>query len=161
VIVHQCPDPELLLAMAGMVRQVEQQWNLDEWGPSGTGRLRMAERPRVDPERVRAAVQGEAWVIQAGRAVHLRVLPPPRPPAEPAEPVVARPASDVDIAPLPKPVPIGPIAAAVALAARVTRPGGRRLIRRRPERRGGRLPSPGWHPPARPDRPGRGWGRGR
>src|SRR6266496_6664396 len=40
IVVHQCPDPERLLALAGMVRQIEQQWNLDEWGPSGTGRLR-------------------------------------------------------------------------------------------------------------------------
>jgi hypothetical protein len=161
VIVHQCPDPERLLAMAGMVRQVEQQWNLDEWGPSGTGRLRMADKPRVDPEQVRAAVPGEGWVIQAGRAVHLRVLPPPRPPAEPEQPAAAQPiGADGDTVPL-RPIPAGPLTAADALAARVTWRIGHRLIRRWPERRGGRLPSPRWRLPARPAGPGRGWGRGR
>jgi hypothetical protein len=159
VIVHQCPDPELLLNLAGMVRQVEQQWNVDEWGPSGTGRLRMTERPRIDPEQVRAAAQGEAWVIQAGRAAHMRVLPPPQPPAEPEQPAATQPVgTDADTLPL-RPVPDRPIAAAVALAARVVRRSSRRPVRRRPERRGGRMPAPWWRP-IRPAGPGRGrWSR--
>lgn len=84
VIVHQTADPEPLLNLAGNVREVEHQWSLDEHGASGTSKARMRERPRVDPEQVRAAVPGEAWAIQAGRSLHLRVLRPPTP-AAPAQ----------------------------------------------------------------------------
>jgi hypothetical protein len=104
----------------------------------------MGQRPRVDPEAVRAAQPGEAWVIQAGHAVHLRVLPPPAGMAAPAEP--ASSASEAATVPLPErhePARVG-IAAAVAHAARAMRRAGQRAGRRR--KRGGRLPSPGWQP---------------
>jgi hypothetical protein len=76
VVVHQCPDPERLLALAGMVRTLEHNWELDFYGPRGLAKARMGERPRIDPEAVRQAQPGEAWVIQAGQSIHLRVLPP-------------------------------------------------------------------------------------
>src|SRR4029453_3905325 len=90
VIVHQCPDPDLLLRLAGTVRELEQNWELDRYGPRGLGKVRFTERSRIDPEQVRAAVPGEAWVIQAGRAVHLCFLPPPQGPAPAAAPAGAR-----------------------------------------------------------------------
>ena len=34
VVVHQCPDPERLLALAGMVRTLEHNWELDFYGPA-------------------------------------------------------------------------------------------------------------------------------
>src|ERR687897_2608165 len=76
IVVHQCPDPERLLALAGMVRTLEHNWELDHYGPRGFAKARMGERPRIDPEAVRQAQPGEAWVIQAGQSIHLRVLPP-------------------------------------------------------------------------------------
>jgi hypothetical protein len=54
-IVHQCPDPERLLALAGMVRTLEHNWELDFYGPRGLAKARMGKRPRIDPEAVRQA----------------------------------------------------------------------------------------------------------
>jgi hypothetical protein len=142
VIVHQCPDPERLLRMAGVVREVEHLWSLDRWGPTGHGKARMGERPRVDVEQVRAAQPGEAWVIQAGRALHLRVIPPPRPSDEARSQIAAAPDTqpeqpEANTAPLPRRL----VAAAWRKADRI------RKARRRDKRRkkgGGRLPPPTW-----------------
>jgi hypothetical protein len=75
IVVQQCPDPERLLALAGQVPVLEHNWELDYYGPRGLAKARMGERPRIDPEAVRQAQPGEAWVIQAGQSIHLRVLP--------------------------------------------------------------------------------------
>jgi hypothetical protein len=104
---------------------------------------------------VRQAQPGEAWVIQAGQSIHLRVLPPPAVAPEPVEPAATLPLTD-DTIPLPiqEPAPVG-IAAAVALTGRVVRRAGRQLGRRR--QRTGRLPTPirrPWLPV--PPLPGRG-----
>jgi hypothetical protein len=156
VVVHQCPDPERLLALAGQERVLEHNWELDFYGPRGLAKARMGERPRIDPEAVRQAQPGEAWVIQAGQSIHLRVLPPPAVPPKPVEPAATLPLTD-DTLPLPmveEPTPVG-IAAAVALAGLTVRRAGQRVGRRR--ERGGRLPSPARRPwlPVRP-LPGRG-----
>jgi hypothetical protein len=116
----------------------------------------MGERPRIDPEAVRQAQPGEAWVIQAGQSIHLRVLLPPTVAPEPVELAATLPLAD-DTIPLPvveEPAPVG-IAAAVALAGRVARRAGQGVARRR--ERAGRLPSPARRPwlPVRP-LPGRG-----
>jgi hypothetical protein len=149
------PDPERLLALAGQQRVLEHNWELDHYGPRGLAKARMGERPRIDPEAVRQAQPGEAWVIQAGQSIHLRVLPPPTVAPEPAEPTATLPLAD-DTIPLPveEPTPVG-IAAAVALADRTIRRAGQRIGRRR--ERSGRLPSLGRRPwlPVRP-LPGRG-----
>ena len=141
IVVHQCADPERLLALAGMVRTLEHNWELDHYGPRGLAKARMGDRPRIDPEQVRQAQPGEAWVIQAGQSIHLRVLPPPAVTPEPVELTAALPLAD-DTMPLPaveEPAPVG-IAAAVALAGRVVRRVGQRMDQRR--ERAGRLPSP-------------------
>jgi hypothetical protein len=155
IVVHQCPDPERLLALAGQARVLEHNWELDFYGPRGLAKARMGERPRIDPEAVRQAQPGEAWVIQAGQSIHLRVLPPPTVAPEPIEPAATLPLAD-DTMPLPveEPAPVG-IAAAMALAGRVVRRAGRHVGRRR--ERSGRLPTPVRRPrlPARP-LPGRG-----
>jgi hypothetical protein len=144
IVVHQCPDPERLLALAGEVRVLEHNWELDHYGPRGFAKARMGERPRIDPEQVRQAQPGEAWVIQAGQSIHLRVLPPPAVAPEPAEPIATIPLAD-DTIPLPvqEPAPVG-IAAAIALAGRTARRAGQRIGRRR--ERTGRLPVPGRRP---------------
>ena len=49
VVVHQCPDSERLLALAGQVRVLEHNWELDFYGPRGFAKARMGERPRIDP----------------------------------------------------------------------------------------------------------------
>jgi hypothetical protein len=145
IVVHQCPDPERLLALAGMVRVLEHNWELDYYGPRGLAKARMGERPRIDPEAVRQAQPGEAWVIQAGQSIHLRVLPPPAVAPEPVELAATLPLTD-DTIPLPaveEPAPVG-IAAAIALAGRAARRVGQRVGRRR--ERVGRLPSPARRP---------------
>jgi hypothetical protein len=156
VVVHQCPDPERLLALAGQERVLEHNWELDFYGPRGLAKARMGERPRIDPEAVRQAQPGEAWVIQAGQSIHLRVLPPPAVAPKPVELADNLPLAD-DTLPLPtveEPGPVG-IAAAVVLAGRVVRRGGQRVGRQREQ--GGRLPTPVRRPwlPVRP-LPGRG-----
>jgi hypothetical protein len=156
IVVQQCPDPERLIALAGMVRTLEHNWELDFYGPRGLAKARMGDRPRIDPEAVRQAQPGEAWVIQAGQSIHLRVLPPPTVAPEPVEPMATLPLTD-DTIPLPtveQPAPVG-IAAAVALAGRVVRRAGQRMNQRR--ERTGRLPTPVRRPwlPVRP-LPGRG-----
>jgi hypothetical protein len=35
IVVHQCPDPERLLALAGQERVLEHNWELDFYGPRG------------------------------------------------------------------------------------------------------------------------------
>jgi hypothetical protein len=57
----------------------EQAWQLDPWGPAGQARVHMTDRPRVDPNQVRQLHPGEAFLIQAGRAVKLSVLQAPVP----------------------------------------------------------------------------------
>jgi hypothetical protein len=155
IVVQQCPDPERLLALAGQERVLEHNWELDFYGPRGFAKARMGERPRIDPEQVRQAQPGEAWVIQAGQSIHLRVLPPPAVAPEPVEPAATLPLTD-DTIPLPveQPAPVG-IAAAVALVSRAARQVSQRVGRRR--ERNGRLPSPARRPwlPVRP-LPGRG-----
>jgi hypothetical protein len=152
VVVHQCPDPERLLALAGTVRDIEHNWEVDRWGPRGVAKARMRDRSRVDPELVRAAQPGEAWVIQAGHAVHLRVLPPPAVAPEVVEPAAAVPLGRHETAPLTViPAPdSGRIAAAAAWMTRVVRRAGMRALKRRQRR--GRLPQPGrrlgWRPAA-------------
>jgi len=79
LVLHQLADPELLVGLAGTVRTPEQAWQLDAWGPAGQARVHMAERPRVDPNQVRQLQPGEAFLIQAGRAVKLSVLQAPVP----------------------------------------------------------------------------------
>ena len=79
LVLHQTPNPEALVALAGTVRTPEQAWQLDAWGPAGQARVHMADRPRVDPNQVRQLHPGEAFLIQAGRAVKLSVLQAPVP----------------------------------------------------------------------------------
>jgi hypothetical protein len=109
--------------------------------PPGAGQGPLGERPRIDPEAVRQAQPGEAWVIQAGQSIHLRVLPPPAVAPEPVELGASLPLAD-DTIPLPaaeEPAPVG-IAAAVALTGRITPRAGQRVGHRR--ERAGRLPTP-------------------
>jgi hypothetical protein len=79
LVLHQTPNPDPLVTLAGTVRAPEQAWQLDGWGPAGQARIHMEERPRVDPNQVRQLHPGEAFLIQAGHAVKLSVLQAPVP----------------------------------------------------------------------------------
>jgi len=79
LVLHQTPNPDPLVQLAGTIRTPEQAWQLDPWGPAGQARIHMAERPRVDPNQVRQLQPGEAFLIQGGRAVKLSVLQAPVP----------------------------------------------------------------------------------
>jgi hypothetical protein len=79
LVLHQTPNPEALVGLAGTIRAPEQAWQLDPWGPADQARVHMTDRPRVDPNQVRQLHPGEAFLIQAGRAVKLSVLQAPIP----------------------------------------------------------------------------------
>jgi hypothetical protein len=79
LVLHQTPDPDTLVALAGTVRTPEQTWQLDPWGPAGQARVHMTDRPRVDPNQVRQLHPGEAFLVHGGRAVKLSVLQAPVP----------------------------------------------------------------------------------
>jgi hypothetical protein len=79
LVLHQTPNPDPLVSLAGTVRTPEQAWQLDGWGPAGEARVHMAERPRVDPNQVRQLHPGEAFLIQGGRTVKLSILQAPVP----------------------------------------------------------------------------------
>lgn len=75
LLVHQCGDPERLVEVAGTERKVEQSWQLDEASHSGMGSMRMGFRMKLDPDRVRQAGVGEAWVIAGGQYLRMQVIP--------------------------------------------------------------------------------------
>jgi hypothetical protein len=79
LVLHQTPDPDTLVALAGTVRVAEQAWQLDPWGPAGQAKVFMADRPRVDPNQVRQLYPGEAFLVHGGRAVKLWILQAPVP----------------------------------------------------------------------------------
>jgi hypothetical protein len=85
LVLHQTPDPDHLVQLAGTVRTPEQAWQLDPWGPAGQARVHMADRPRVDPNQVRQLHPGEAFLVHGGRAVKLSVLQAPVPAQEQEE----------------------------------------------------------------------------
>jgi hypothetical protein len=74
LIVHRMGDPDEVLRTAGTVRAMEQSWQLEPTGHSGMGTVKMAHKMRVDPDAVRQAKTGEAWVITQGKAAHMTVL---------------------------------------------------------------------------------------
>jgi hypothetical protein len=63
LVLHQLPDPDRLIELAGTIRVAEQAWQLDPWGPAGQARVHMTDRPRVDPNQVRQLQPGEAFLI--------------------------------------------------------------------------------------------------
>ncbi len=77
LILHRCPNPDELLKSAGTVRSVEQSWQLQDTSSSGMGNMRMAYRMRVEPDAVRQAGVGEAWVISSGQVVHAQMIATP------------------------------------------------------------------------------------
>jgi hypothetical protein len=79
LVLHQTPDPDTLVQLAGTVRVAEQAWQLDPWGPAGQARVHMTDRPRVDPNLVRQLHPGEAFLVHGGRAIKLSVLQAPVP----------------------------------------------------------------------------------
>jgi hypothetical protein len=73
LLLHAMPNPEGLLAAAGVVKVIEQTWRLDPLGPTGNSSARIGERPRIEPGQVQQAREGEAWLIARGRYEHLMV----------------------------------------------------------------------------------------
>jgi hypothetical protein len=73
LLLHAIPNPEGLLAAAGVVKVVEQTWRLDTQGPTGNSSARIGERPRIEAGQVQQAREGEAWLVARGRYEHLMV----------------------------------------------------------------------------------------
>jgi hypothetical protein len=73
LLLHAMPNPDGLLAAAGVVKVIEQTWRLDNQGPTGNSSARIGERPRIEPGQVQQAREGEAWLIARGRYEHLMV----------------------------------------------------------------------------------------
>jgi hypothetical protein len=73
LLIHAMPNPDSLLAAAGVIKVVEQTWRLDSAGPTGNSSARIGERPRIEPGAVQQAREGEAWLIARGRYEHLMV----------------------------------------------------------------------------------------
>ena len=74
LVVHRLSDPDEVLSAAGTVRAIEQSWTTDTLGTAGMGTAKIAHKMKIDPDAVRQARTGEAWVIQAGKAAHLQVI---------------------------------------------------------------------------------------
>jgi hypothetical protein len=74
LIVHRLAEPEEVAKVGGTVRAMEQSWQLETTGQTGLGTVKMAHKMRVDPDEVRQARTGEAWVITRGRAARMTVL---------------------------------------------------------------------------------------
>jgi hypothetical protein len=79
LVLHQLPDPDRLIELAGTIRVPEQAWQLDPGGPAGQARVHMTDRPRIDPNQVRQLHPGEAFLVHGGRAVKLSLLQAPVP----------------------------------------------------------------------------------
>jgi hypothetical protein len=77
LLLHAMPNPDGLLAAAGVVKVIEQTWRLDSQGPTGNSSARIGERPRIEPGQVQQAREGEAWLIARGRYEHLMVARTP------------------------------------------------------------------------------------
>jgi hypothetical protein len=73
LLIHAMPNPDSLLAAAGVIKVVEQTWRLDSAGPTGNSSARIGERPRIEATSVQQAREGEAWLIARGRYEHLMV----------------------------------------------------------------------------------------
>jgi hypothetical protein len=73
LLLHAMPNPDGLLAAAGVVKVVEQTWRLDSAGPTGNSSARIGERPRIEAGAVQQAREGEAWLVARGRYEHLMV----------------------------------------------------------------------------------------
>jgi hypothetical protein len=73
LLLHAMPNPDGLLAAAGVVKVIEQTWRLDTAGPTGNSSARIGERPRIEATQVQQAREGEAWLIARGRYEHLMV----------------------------------------------------------------------------------------
>ena len=73
LLLHAMPNPDGLLAAAGVVKVIEQTWRLDPDGPTGNSSARIGERPRIEAGQVQQAHEGEAWLIARGRYEHLMV----------------------------------------------------------------------------------------
>jgi hypothetical protein len=73
LLLHAMPNPEPLLAAAGVVKVIEQTWRLDPYGPTGNSSARIGERAKIDPGAVQQAREGEAWLVARGRYEHLIV----------------------------------------------------------------------------------------
>ena len=76
LIVHRMPQPERLLAAAGPSGPRSRPGSSTSGDPTGT---LAADDPAalVDPDAVRCAEVGEAWIIAAGRSLHLQVAETP------------------------------------------------------------------------------------
>jgi hypothetical protein len=78
VVLHRLADPEEFVKSAGAERTTERAFQLErDTATSGMGSMRMAFHYLIDPDSVRRADIGEAYLIHAGRYLHMHVLANP------------------------------------------------------------------------------------
>jgi hypothetical protein len=92
LICHALNEPEQIAALAGERQAPELTHRFGEGLREREGFLRVGERPKVPPDRIRDLPTGAAWVIRRGRAAKLAVHRAPSarridlPDAEPLDP---------------------------------------------------------------------------
>lgn len=78
IVLHRMADPEELVKAAGAQRVTERSFQLErDTATSGMGSMRMAHHYLVDPDMVRRADVGEAFLIHGGRYLHMLVIANP------------------------------------------------------------------------------------
>jgi hypothetical protein len=73
LIVHALNEPDELAALAGHKRVVELSHRYEEGIRRREGFARQWQRPKVDPDEIRALPTGTAWVIRRGRAAKVAI----------------------------------------------------------------------------------------
>jgi hypothetical protein len=96
LICHALNEPEQIAALAGARQAPELTHRFGEGLREREGFLRVGERPKVPPDRIRDLPVGTAWIIRRGRAAKLAVHRAPAarridlPDAEPLDPPLER-----------------------------------------------------------------------
>jgi hypothetical protein len=80
LLLHQCADPDKLLARAGMATTYARSVSFAERGASnptayavGAGSIREQKDLKVDPDHVKALAPGECFLISGGRYAHVSI----------------------------------------------------------------------------------------
>jgi len=74
LVVFATPQPEELAKLAGSERVAEAAWQVEGGELTGRSTVTMRARGRVVPNLLRSLAPGEAVIVGAGRAEHMRVI---------------------------------------------------------------------------------------
>jgi hypothetical protein len=108
VILHQVPQPEELVRLAGTRLVVESSVQHERGAATGMGSARLQHAFKVDPNDVRALRPGTCFVIGSGNAAKVQVRRAPAVPELPLPPVNAVTAGATEAQPELAPPPPAP-----------------------------------------------------